>query len=314
MANVEASVVIGYDGSEIARYALIWAAEEAFQREKGLRIVNAYSPGVPVVALGYGPPVSAETLTAYENQASQLLDEAAAIVRDRFPMLPIQTAVGVGSATSVLLAESETADVIVLGSRGIGGFSELLLGSVSLQVAANAACPVIVVRNDRDVRDQQPRPYTDDLVVGVDGSETGENALAFAFETAARVGMTVKAIHAWKVQTTALATPLAGPVAIDYDGIETSEQELAEETLAPWREQYPEVPVHLEVVRGDAAQSLVAAAENARLIVVGSRGRGELRSLLLGSVSHAVLHHAKCPVAVVHRRQQQDLSDEADTV
>ncbi|MFC7615699.1 universal stress protein [Actinokineospora soli] len=163
----------------------------------------------------------------------------------------------------------QDACLVVLGSRGLGGFGGLLLGSTAVQVAAHARCPVVVVRGER----------SGDVVVGVDGSAHSVEAIAFAFGEAQRLG--------------------AGVVAVTAGSQEDEAARALAESVAGWAERYPDVPVRRSVVRGHAARALVDAAADAALLVVGSRGAGGFRGMLLGSVSQGVLHHATCPVAIV---------------
>jgi len=194
----------------------------------------------------------------------------------------------------VLQAESVRAAVLVLGDRGAGGLARLTAGSVAVHVATHAECPVVVVR--------EPGPAASDMpvVLGVDGSsaetgETGEASVAFAFDAAARRQVPLVAVHAWRD----LMIDPGLEAALDLDAVD--EHEILAERLAGWAEKYPEVPVQSRVVRGRAARALVDASARAQLVVVGSRGRNGLAGILLGSVSRAVLLHAHCPVAVVHR-------------
>jgi nucleotide-binding universal stress UspA family protein len=178
----------------------------------------------------------------------------------------------------------------VVGSRGLGGVSGLLLGSVAVALAAHASCPMVVVRGE-------DRPDAADLPVGigVDGSPTSEAALAFAFEAAAVRGVGLVAVHTWAdVEFRPGMAPL-----VDWSSIAEDEEVVLAERLAGWSTKYPDVPVRRVVQRDGAATALVELSRDAQLVVVGSRGRGQLSGLLLGSVSHGVLHRSHCPVAVV---------------
>ena len=220
------------------------------------------------------------------------LATAAADARQVAPELDIEQVEVTGYPAPVLLGESAHAEIVVLGDRGLGGFTGLLIGSVSVEVTAHASCPVIVVRGpepDRTV----PRP--EPVVVGVDGSPTSEAATAFAFEAASLRGVPLVAVHVWRdVLVDATMAPL-----LDWDVIDSDEREVLAERLAGWSEKYPDVPVRRLVARDRPARTLVEESGRAQLVVVGSRGRGGFHGLLLGSVSQALLHHAHCPVAVV---------------
>jgi nucleotide-binding universal stress UspA family protein len=182
--------------------------------------------------------------------------------------------------------------MVVLGDRGYGGVSGLLLGSVAAAMAAKADCPVVLVRTEEGAPvEDRTRP----VVVGVDGSPVSEAALAFAFEEASMRGVPLVALHTWwDLLIDATAAPL-----FDWDAVESDEQQMLAERLAGWGEKYPDVHVERLVTRDRPARALVDESRRAQLVVVGSRGRGAGAALVLGSVSHAVLHKSHCSVAVV---------------
>jgi nucleotide-binding universal stress UspA family protein len=205
--------------------------------------------------------------------------------------LQVEPILDVGRPARILLEHARHAQLVVVGSRGHGDFSALLLGSTSLQVAMHAPCPVIVVRWPRP--GAVSGPSVGRIVVGIDGSELSESAVAFAFDEADRRDVGLTALHAWE-------SPL--PEALpthEWQAVEDEERALLAERLAGWGEKYPDVDVDHRVVRGDAIANLVAESVGAELTVVGSRGAGGFRGLVLGSVSHGLLHHAGSPVAVV---------------
>jgi nucleotide-binding universal stress UspA family protein len=183
--------------------------------------------------------------------------------------------------------------MVVLGERGLGGFTGMLIGSVANAVVAGAACPVVIVRT-------QPlgKPNTDGpVVVGVDGSPASEAAIAFAFEQASRRGRRLVAVHTW--QEVFLDPELGDRVSFDTNFLEERERELLAQRLAGWQEKYPDVVVTRVVTKGLPVRALLEYGEDAELIVVGSRGLGGYQGMLLGSTSQALVHHAPCPVAVV---------------
>jgi nucleotide-binding universal stress UspA family protein len=168
----------------------------------------------------------------------------------------------------------------------------LLIGSVAVDLAAHASCPVVVVRGpEPDYTAPRPEP----VVVGVDGSPTSEAAVAFAFEAAALQNVPLVAVHVWH---DLLVDPTMAPL-LDWDVVESDEREVLAERLAGWTAKYPDVPVRRLVACDRPGRALVDESGRAQLVVVGSRGRGGFRGMLLGSVSQALLHHAHCPVAVV---------------
>jgi nucleotide-binding universal stress UspA family protein len=167
----------------------------------------------------------------------------------------------------------------------------LLLGSVAVGMAAHGACPVVIVRGERAGAGNAESP----VVVGIDDSSITDAALAFAFDAAAARGVGLVVVHAWS--PTAIDDALA-PV-MDWDAATAEEDALLAERLTGWEQKHPEVAVRRTVVRDGAVRALVAASREAQLVVVGSRGRGNATGLLLGSVSHGVLHASHCPVAIV---------------
>jgi nucleotide-binding universal stress UspA family protein len=280
-------VVVGVDGSDGARRALAWAAAEAVRRRVGLRLVTAYA-WAPYGHPGLGPSI--ERAEDLERAARQVLEDAVEVARRSAPDLEITSNLVVGRPVKVLTDEARSAQLLVLGSRGLGGVSGLLLGSVAVGAAVHAACPVVVVRSA-----EGDDPAGRAIVVGVDGSPNSEAAVAFAFDAAAVRGVPLVALHTWAdVEYAPGLAPL-----VDWSLIAEEQEAVLAERLAGWSVKYPDVAVRRVVQRDGAANALVELSEDAQLVVVGSRGRGNLSGLLLGSVSHAVLHGSHCPVAVV---------------
>jgi nucleotide-binding universal stress UspA family protein len=287
---IRRSVVAGVDGSECALQAVRWAALEASRRHLPLRLVIAYSwpAGGLVGNIGLG----VDPRAVLRDVAVGHLAAAADVAAGAAPGVDVDRVDVVGFAVPVLQAESIRAELVVLGDRGLGGFTGLLIGSVAMELSAHASCPVVVVRGpepDGAVPRQEP------VVVGIDGSPLSEAAVAFAFEAAARRGVPLVAVHAWR---DLLVDPTLAPL-VDWDAAEADEREVLAERLAGWGGDYPDVAVRRLVVRDRPARALVDESRRAQLVVVGSRGRGGFTGLLLGSVSQALVHHAHCPVAVV---------------
>jgi nucleotide-binding universal stress UspA family protein len=284
--QIHPPIIVGVDGSDAALDAVRWAAHQAARRDTELRIVHAYE--IPV---GYPPGfvdwhVLHEALVA---QGKAWLARAREEAEKSAPGLAVEVVEVKAGAVPTLVRESAQAAVLVLGSRGLGGFTGLVIGSTAVELAARAHCPVVVVRGaDRD----------GSVVVGVDGTPVGEAAIAFAFAEASARGVDLVAVHTWTdlLLETAFA---GGAAALDFTPLAQEAEELLGERLAGWQEKYPEVPVTRHVSRERASRALLRYAENAQLVVVGSRGRGGFRGLLLGSTSQHLLHHAPCAVAVV---------------
>lgn len=277
-------VVVGFDGSEAAYRALDWAAHDAASRGLPLRIVQVREPWTaehPFTAAG-GRPTLTERCTA-------VLEAAADRARDRVPGLEVTTAMVTGAVIDRLKSESKIADTVVLGSRGMGGFAGLVLGSVGLALAGHAYGPVVIVR-------APAREKSGEIVVGYDGSADAEAALEFALRHAVAEGARVRVEYAQQAPVVAAQPAGYGPVPPGGLTGEISQR------LAPWREKYPGVELVESLVVGHPVPALARASRRADLVVVGSRGLGGFASAVLGSVSHGVLHRAHCPVAVVRAR------------
>jgi nucleotide-binding universal stress UspA family protein len=279
-------VVVGVDGSDTALRAVRWAAAAALSRHVDLHIAHAYE--IPV---GY-PPGFVDWHALYQAlqaQGKRWLADARTEVERVAPGLATKVLEAKAGAVPTLVGMSADATLLVLGSRGLGGFTGLVVGSTAVEVAARAECPVVVVRGS---------VHAGPVVVGVDGTPVGEAAIAFAFAEAAARGVDLVAVHTWT--DLLLETVFAGSAAaLDFSVLAEQTEEVLGERLAGWREKYPDVVVSRHVSRERASTALLRHAEGAGLLVVGSRGRGGFRGLLLGSTSQHLLHHAPCPVAVV---------------
>jgi nucleotide-binding universal stress UspA family protein len=287
------AVVVGLDRSETGRAAVEYAAELASRRHLPLRLVHVYEMLSTAVRPSFGGMPDMEGFI--RNSAQRLLDETVEIVNLHHPDVAVATALRKGSPAHVLLEESQSAHTIVLGSRGSGGFADLLIGSTTLHVAAHADCPVIAVPSPPD-----PANPRHGVVVGADGSELSEAAIGYAFETASEMGEKLTAVHAWH-DPARLGVGMMMPHTVDPVDVIKDERSVLAESLVGWQEKFPDVVVEPKVALGHPVPTLITQAANARILVVGCRGRGALGSLVLGSVSHGVLHHATSPVAVVHR-------------
>ncbi|TDE59732.1 universal stress protein [Nonomuraea mesophila] len=277
-------IIVGVDGSMASRAAVEWAADDAFRMRVPLRIVHAVDPGP--YAIGRYSKIALPELLWSEGRS--ILTEAEALVRERRPAVEVTTRVVEGGPAVVLREQAEDATEVVMGSRGLGGFAGALLGSVSTHVAGHARCPVVVLRGES-------RPARGEVVVGVDDAPQNEPALAYAFRQAELRDAALRAVHAWQLPVHAYA-----PV-IDYDmdQIRTAQHQVVRDRLAALAQSHPEVKIIEDTRSTHPVDALTGASENADLLVVGSHGRGILGSMLLGSVSRGVLHHARCPVAVV---------------
>jgi nucleotide-binding universal stress UspA family protein len=289
------AIVVGIDGSANSDAALDWAITEASSRRRPLHL---FSAGVRQIPGGDAIYNDSELDAAVTRQALvaavEHLAAAAARVRERSPDLDITTESAVDRAAGGLVDLSARADTIVVGRSGHGRMVGTLLGSVALQVVTHAQCPVVVVHQTNG----DPAKARG-VVVGIDGSGASGLALSYAFEQASWRGVHLDVVHAW---WTTVPSGLTQGVRADQV---TRERLILSEVLVGWSEKYPDVEVRESLPMGPTVLTLTEAAENAELLVVGSRGRGGFRSLLLGSVSQGVLQHAPCAVAVV-RAQGDD--------
>ncbi|GHF66533.1 universal stress protein [Kitasatospora xanthocidica] len=282
------TVLAGIDGSPQSTAAAHWAAEEAVRTGAALRLVHAW----PWLTDGVSSFAEPDDLP---DVVQRTLTEAAEDLRGRYPDLAVRTDAVLDAPVDGLVAAAGDAELLVLGSRGLGGFTGLLLGSVSMAVAGRSEVPVVVVREAGEAR--EAADGTAEVVVGVDGHAPEEEVLAFAFREAALRGVRVRAVHGWDLPPLFGYAGGAVPAA-EIAQLEALEAKLLSLALAGPRERHPDVAV-VEDVRLGAARGLVEASTGAALVVVGRRHRPVDFGPRLGRIAHAVLHHAEAPVAVV---------------
>ena len=301
-----AAVVAGVDGSLQSMHAVDWAAREAVARRCPLRIVHAFL--WPLLNVPIGPPAGCPPDAGLANAAEDILADATDRARRAAPALEISADLPVCSPAAALIEASHDAGLVVVGHRGLGGFTGLLVGSVGVQTAAHAACPVIVVRNSEPSKPSESGPATGRVLVGVDSSDHSRLAVDFAFTHAALHGLGLVAVHAhqWPPFSASSDARIASR---QPDDAQAEPTQLLNETLAGYRDTYPDVPVQQKVVQGRPSAVLVAESAGAALTVVGSRGRGGFTGLLLGSTSQNVLHHATGPVAIVRAHPSRTGND-----
>jgi nucleotide-binding universal stress UspA family protein len=287
----EYAIIVGYNGSDGARAAMRWAAAEATRRAVGLRLVYALEQvhSNPLLPGSRNRSVEEDRCLAESALGKAVLE----VTDDGRKPIEVSAVVIEGSPVTVLCDQSRERTMVVLGSRGVGGLTELFGGSVSLAVAAHAHCPVVVVRAGEGLPDGRLP-----VVVGVDESSEANLAVGFAVEEAALHGVGLVAVRAWTPPPTPWRSDVR-PLVRDAAELQSAEEHVLAEALRGWLEKYPAVPATTRLMPGDPRHALTVAAQDARLAVVGSRGVGGFPGLLLGSVSHYLLHHALCPVAVV---------------
>ncbi|MGZ4649480.1 MAG: universal stress protein [Kineosporiaceae bacterium] len=296
----EQGVVVGYDASPAAQAALRWAAAEAVRRVTPLTVLYvvdftglAVDPWAFHVDEWPGPALEAGMSVA---------NEGVAMARASEPTVTARALVGTGAPTDVLIEHSGAADLIVVGTRGRAEFKAACLGSVSAAVATRARSPVVVVRGEQP---HVPGPGYP-VVVGVDGSASCRPALDVAADVAAQAHAPLRVVSAWTGPSDeawmAADRRAASPNATELvyaarAGAERAGQDAARRV----RQRHPRLEVSVLAVEGRPAAALVAAANDAGLLVVGTRGHGAFTSLVLGSVSHGVVHAARCSVAVIRK-------------
>ncbi|KAB1140086.1 universal stress protein [Streptomyces luteolifulvus] len=293
-------VAAGVDGSPESLAAAHWAAREALRRGAALQLIHAWK-WYP------RPPASVPMGSTQRGWAEQTLDEAGRSVRAAHPGLNVVGRLETGSAVDALLASEP--ELLVLGSRGIGGVAGFIIGSVSQRVVARSARPVVLVRARETAADEHlpaldgvspeeiPEIPFRDVVLGLDTGQPCDELIEFAFEAARRCGAGLRVVHAYSVppyfDTEIRTGKPSGPEIL------AAQERSVIATLRPWCEKFPGVLVVESVVEGRAASELVRASYGASLVVVGRRIRDSRLGTHIGPVTHAALHHVRCPVAVV---------------
>ncbi len=283
------SVVAAYDGSPSARDALAWAAARARADHRPLAVV--YATGSVTLMLPDVPVRTDELVRAAREAGEQQLGEATDLVRVQEPEVDVVGVVAVDDARTALVAASQVASLLVLGSRGRGPISTLLLGSVGTSVVRHAHCPVLVHRH----RPSEER--TRGVVVGADGSKLSRAVLERAYAEAERARLPLTVLHsswdlvaAWSESWTETSPPPRG-----------AEQETLDlaESMAGLREDHPDVVADVVLAGGPPIPALAGLSHQAELLVVGHEQRGLADRLLVGSVAVPVVERASCPVLVV---------------
>jgi len=293
-------VIVGVDGTDSSRHALEWSAHQAMLRGLGLRVVAAAGPLASVgVFGGHGRTDRAEPPDETDTQNTErLLEYAGDWVERLFPELRVETRLSYARPVEALLAEAaaEGAVAVVVGSRGLSGIVAAFVGSVGIELAARSPVPVVVLPRDHAAA----HGVRGRVIVGIDGSDPSRRATDFAFGQAEFAGTELVAVSAWQplVAFAAATGPIPPELFDDATAAEAARQALEDE-LGDARLHHPGVTVRTRVVRAHPVVALLEEATPADLIVVGSRGRGGFRGLLLGSVSHSVLHGARGPVAIL---------------
>jgi len=247
-------VVVGIDGTPAAEVAISWAAAEAASLNSQLRLVHSVTPG------------------SSATRAADIVYDAVATVRSVEPGIVVDSRLESGAPSTILVKASGEAEVVVIGSRGLGLMLGALVGSIGLDLAANARCPVVVVRPDLS----EPG---DHVLIGYDGSPASDTAIDFGLDYARRHDLAVRV------------------VAAQPPGTEL--HRITEDELRDAVHRRGGHDAELIQITGHPAENLLRLSSDANLIVLGARGRGGFAGMLIGSVSQTVLHHADAPVAII---------------
>ncbi|MEV2226091.1 universal stress protein [Nocardia vinacea] len=289
-----AEIVVGTDSSEAADLAVRWAAETASQRGRRLRIVHGLDAAAAGAAYGIYEVIVPPVIDAIRREGADMLRTARRLAHQVDPGLTVETELSEANPAHLLIELSEAAHLVAIGATGNGGTLSHL-GSTLLAVASHGRGAIVVVR---DTGTEQQTRRVGPIVVGVDGGPASTAAVGAAIAEASERRTQLVAIHAW---SDLYYDRFAGlPYSISDRDAETAGQAILAEQLAGWQEKYPNVQVIRKVYLSGPRQALCEWSRSAQLLVVGSRGRGGFRALLLGSTSNALVQHAHCPVMVVH--------------
>lgn len=278
---MSAEVVVGVQGTLSSDRAVRWAGEHAAARGAELVLVHAVGRPRP----GFGA-VWDEAMGA---GVREMLEREAERVCEQVPDLKARTEIDLETPARCLTSRSGTAEMVVVGTRRLSAMQRVFSGSLAYQVVAGSQCPVAVVP-------PLSRLAGDRVVVGSDGSPEGAAAVQAAAGEAQRLGAVLEVVHAWQEPTAVWAVRVPPDLG---SATRAREQRVLDASTAGLEQDYPGLEVRRHLVEMHAAAALLAEADSARLLVVGSRGLHGVARMLLGSTSHAVVLHAPCPVLVV---------------
>ncbi|ATW47042.1 universal stress protein [Streptomyces peucetius] len=292
------AVTVGIDGSAESNAAADWAAREATLRGLPLTLLQAGYEPTPRTHLPEVDVPAERVDRALDFTARRLLADHPGL-----NIVPHRTA---EAPVTALVAAAETSRLLALGSRGFTSLTGFMIGSVALDVTAQARGPVVLVRAGERAEEEHAHAFTIEasagtafrpVVLGIDLEHPGEELLSFAFEAAKARATSLTAVHAWRAPASQAYSQAYDPLPTAEDGTIRNEMRLSlAAVLHRWREEYPEVPVTERFTAERAAHCLLLAAKDASLLVVGHRASAGER---IGPVTHAMIHHVSCPVAVV---------------
>ncbi|WP_055554998.1 universal stress protein [Streptomyces sp. NBRC 110028] len=308
------TITVGIDGSPESRAAAEWAAREAKLRGLPVKLIHVWEP-IPE-HLADATHSGAETLQHWTGRSEmgvppaegwgRIPREAAESLRLRHPGVEVTTEQLTGLPAEAVARAAQDAELLVLGSRGLGGIGGFLVGSVGLAVVAHSERPVVLVRADEQATDEQAMdavgipstaaPFRP-VVLGLDVSRPDEALIGFAFDAATRRKVPLRVVHGWNLPPY-YAYGMALEPAVERE-MAKGDAVIVTEVLRPWRQKFPDVEVVEQSHYGSPSTLLIDASQEASLVVVGRRIRRSSVGAHIGPVTHAVLHHATAPVAVV---------------
>lgn len=291
-------VVVGVDGSEQSDRAVRYAVAEARRRGCGITLVNAIHETAPMAAM-----LPLYSVEAFTEVGRRLVEDAEKLVGELAPEIDVGTSVRAGSRVGVLVDAGESASLVVLGHRSRSFAGRVLTSSTTTGTAARAHCPVVSVPDSWHPGDERGR-----IAVGVDASAAAHDALDLAFNEAGRRKAKLSVMHAWRLPTAYDDISYTQLAVEDWMAGASDEME---KTLAPFREVYPDVQVEIDLRHEFVGPALVAATEDADLMVVGRRGHGAPMGVYLGSLARMLIREGRCPVEVApqHGRHQPKVED-----
>lgn len=279
--------IVGIDGSPESMAAAAWAGDDAAASDSEVHLLNVWRSPASNVQFSPAP----EGLRLWEEEQVR---DAAKKLTEHHPQVKLTMEQATGAPASALLDAATAADTIVIGSRALGGIAGFLYGSVGLHVVAHSDCPVVLVR----AAGSEPNRTGTEIVLALDLDRPSEAVTAFAFEEAAARSAALHVVHVWDVRR---LYGYGGPI-LDRQMAEQLGRERAQQLalfLEPWRAGFAGVEVSEDVVTGSVSEGLVSAAQGSALLVAGRRRRRIPAGVRIGPATHAVVHHAPCPVAVI---------------
>ena len=300
------TITVGLDGSPASLAAADWAAREAQLRDLPLRLVTAWEWQAPAFAPATGLAVPVPPSDLQRASAQRLLVQARSRVGEACPGLRIVTDEIPGLPVPALLKAAEAAELLVLGSRGLGKAAGFILGSVSHAVLASCEQPVVLVRAVENGEEAALPEFSAhdvsavsggrDVVLGLDLHKPDDAVIDFAFDAASRRAARLRIIHGWTLPPYYYGGALMPEL---NDGLVTQVRNELSDVLRPWQDRYPAVEVSAQATVGGAGRHLVDASHDAALVVVGRQIRRAAVGAHIGPVTQALLHHAVAPVAVI---------------